>query len=211
MTAPAGPDCERRRPGLLAEPVNSLSSLAFLPGAAVLAVRAQRAGGGDATSDRLVAAALAANGLGSAWYHARFGTLSRWSHDWAMAALLWLLAAGRAGPAARRRLEVGGLAATAITHAALPASGPVVQVVVAATSAAALVGSGWRRPPGAPGGQRVALAGVASIAGAACYAAGRTGSRCCRPDSRLQLHAAWHVLVAVAATALALDLADVRS
>jgi hypothetical protein len=83
--------------------------------------------------------------------------------------------------------------------------------VVAATSAATLVGSRRRRPLREPGGRRVGLAGTASIAGAACYAAGRTGSRCCRPDSRLQLHAAWHVLAAVAATALALDLADARS
>jgi hypothetical protein len=210
-----GPDCERRRPRFPAEPVNAFSSLSFLPGALVLAARAQRntrGNRGDPASDRLLAAALAANGIGSAWYHARFGRLSRWSHDWAIAALLWLLAVGSAGPQARRRLELAGLTASAITQGALPESAPVVQAVVAVSSAVAW-GRTARRDDrwSLMARRRAALAAVASVAGAACYLAGRTGSPCCRPDSRLQPHAAWHLLAAVASTALALDVADARS
>ena len=54
----------------------------------------------------------------------------------------------------------------------------------------------------APGGRRHArvaavLAGTAVVA----YAAGRTGSRLCRPDSPLQAHGLWHVLAAASFTA----------
>jgi hypothetical protein len=40
------------------------------------------------------------------------------------------------------------------------------------------------------------------LAAAVAYAAGRTGSPACRPGSRLQPHAAWHVLSAASAVLL---------
>jgi hypothetical protein len=52
----------------------------------------------------------------------------------------------------------------------------------------------------------VAPAGVFALALAA-YAAGRTGSPLCRPDSLWQYHGAWHVLAALAAGWAALAMA----
>ena len=188
----AGPDCERRRARFPSEPANTLSSLAFLPGAVLVARR----------GDRFVAAALAANGLGSAWYHARYGRASRWGHDWAIAALLWLLTTAALDPGGRRRLDAAGLAATAAAHAALPDAGPVVHAVVGTTSTVATV---WAARRHGLARRRAALVAGALVTGAACYLAGRPRSRWCRPDSLLQPHAAWHVLAAVASTGVALE------
>lgn len=209
MTAvTAGPDCEARRATFPAEPANATSSLAFLPGALLVAARAGRTG--HATSDRLVAGALAANGFGSFWYHARHGRAARLSHDWAIAALLWLLAAGTASHESRRRLEVAGLVATGLTHAAVPSSAPVVHGVVATSATIALARAG-RRDAAPPGSRRRAVVtAVALAAGAVAYLGGRPQARCCRPDSLLQPHAAWHVLAAVSSTAVALDVIERR-
>lgn len=211
MSPPPGPDCERRRDTFPAEPANAYSSLAFLAGAAVLAARAAGPQPGDAGSDRLAAASLAANGLGSFWYHARYGRASRWGHDWAIAALLWMLAVGGAGPRTRRRLEVAGLGATAAVHAALPDSSPIVHAVAITTFAVASARATDPDPGERQKRRRRRLVTTAALAaGGACYVAGRTGSPCCRPDRLLQPHAAWHVLAAVASTGLALDVADRR-
>jgi hypothetical protein len=53
-----------------------------------------------------------------------------------------------------------------------------------------------RRPLGEP--RRWRTAGVWAAAGLVAYAAGRTGSRLCRPESLLQLHGIWHGLSALA-------------
>jgi len=54
----------------------------------------------------------------------------------------------------------------------------------------------------APGGRRKAqVAGLLTGTAVAAYAAGRTGSRVCRPDSPWQAHGLWHVLAAAAFTA----------
>jgi predicted membrane channel-forming protein YqfA (hemolysin III family) len=67
-------------------------------------------------------------------------------------------------------------------------------VVVGVVYAAGLVLSARRQRWSA----WVAPAGVFALALAA-YAAGRSGSPLCRPDSLFQYHAAWHVLTAAAA------------
>ena len=46
--------------------------------------------------------------------------------------------------------------------------------------------------------RRWRAAGAWAAAGLVCYAAGRTGSRICRPESVLQFHGIWHGLSAVA-------------
>jgi hypothetical protein len=76
--------------------------------------------------------------------------------------------------------------------AGLAHDGPIV--VVGVVYAAGLVLSARRRRWSA----WVAPAGVFALALAA-YAAGRSGSPLCRPDSLFQYHGAWHVLSAAAA------------
>lgn len=73
-------DCERIRPGLIGQPANTASSLAFIAAAVPLWRR---------PAWRTVAVALAFEGVGSVAYHGPGGRTSKFVHD----AGLWLLAA----------------------------------------------------------------------------------------------------------------------
>lgn len=179
MSTPAMPhvacgDCERVRPGLIGQPANTLSSLAFVA-AAVPVWRAAdreadrdagRDAGRDAVDDgpagrvgdpvadgaaavgawRAVALASVAAGLGSVGYHGPGGALGKSVHDVGVGALAVAL--------------VGALA------------------------------SDRRRP------SRAALA-VGAAAGL-LHLTSRTGGPLCRPDSPWQGHAGWHLLAATA-------------
>jgi len=75
-------DCERLRAGWPAQPVNTISALAFV----VVAVWLWRSG-------RRVAAILSgAVGVSSAWFHADPSGASSWAHDIALYALVALAA-----------------------------------------------------------------------------------------------------------------------
>jgi hypothetical protein len=158
-------DCERIRPGLLKQPVNAATSLAYLAAAAGITVPAWRSSGVHRTALGWYAASLAAAGIGSVAYH---GPQPWWAgtvHDTSLAASLAgaVLVAGTARPATlpllRRQLRT-----------VLP------------------------------------LVGLSGLA----YGAGRSGSRWCDPDSRLQLHGLWHALSAASALALAWKSRDTR-
>jgi hypothetical protein len=179
---PAAGDCERIRPGLVAQPVNAASCLAYLGAAGWLWRRLRRSGG--ATPEAAVFCAMvAANGVGGLAFHGPGDRTSHWLHDTALVGTLGAMAVERAGLAA-------GLAGVA---------GVGLAVRPDATNAASLVGGllvagnearRRRRPSGRVGVLLLAAAGVNLVS--------RTGGRCCRPDSVLQGHAVWHVLTAAA-------------
>lgn len=112
----AASDCERIRPGLVAQPVNTVSSLAYCAaGAAVL-----RNGPRSRGRVSLGLAAIAA-GLGSATYHGPGGRAGRAMHDVTAAALAGRIAFALAKPrvgAVRRFVTVGCLTAAVGVHAA---------------------------------------------------------------------------------------------
>jgi hypothetical protein len=87
-----GSDCEALRDGWLGQPINSLSSLAYVVAGAAVA----RSGGPAGP-----AAALAAVGLGSLLYHGPMPPIAELAHDASVIALLVALALvvwrGRAG------------------------------------------------------------------------------------------------------------------
>ena len=145
--------------GLLAQPVNALSSLAFLPAGVLTVVAAVRATGRLRLHLAVYAAALIGVGLGSFAYHGPQPAWAGWAHD-----------------------------------------GSIGLAVVCAILLAATAGTGrtrvWRTGPGRLSAAVFAVALVA-------YVAGRTGSPLCDPDCWIQLHAVWHVLVAVSALAFA--------
>jgi hypothetical protein len=82
-------DCERIRPGLIGQPANTVSSLAFM----AAAVPIWRGATGRRTAWRWVAAALAFESVGSVAYHGPGGRTSKFVHD--VGLLLLLLAFGR--------------------------------------------------------------------------------------------------------------------
>jgi hypothetical protein len=81
-------DCERIRGGVLSQPVNASTSLAYAAAAAGMIVPAKRCGGLHRVVLILYAASLAAVGVGSVAYH---GPQPRWArrvHDGSVAASL---------------------------------------------------------------------------------------------------------------------------
>jgi hypothetical protein len=154
-----GSDCEQAVAGLLTQPVNALSSLAFIPAGVLTVVAALRVTGRLRLHLSVYAGTLIGVGVGSFAYH---GPQPTW-----------------AGP----------------TH-----DGSILLAVVCAILLAATSG----RPHNRVWRTRAGRLSAALVAAAlAAYAAGRTGSPLCDPDSRIQLHAVWHVLIAGSALALA--------
>jgi hypothetical protein len=167
-------DCERLHDGLIAQPVNTASALAYVAVGAWLAGRGLRRSA-QATPARGPAVAfgvaVAAAGIGSVDYHGLGSPAARLLHDGGLYAVVgfvaWTEATRRVGRARRAGNGV-----------------PWIALV-----------------PGRRGAYLAALA--ATAAGAACWWAGRTASRWCNPDSLLQGHAAWHLLGAAALAAWA--------
>ncbi len=160
MTHIATSDCERCREGLVAQPVNTASSLAYVAAGAAIAGRGGR-------WNRVIGAVAVATGLGSVAYHGPGGRWGKRAHDWSIATLAAALVADALSPGGRLR---------------------------PATRRAPVVGE-WRRRARAT---RPWLAVLLLASAIGAHAASRTGGPLCRPDSRLQGHAAWHVFSAAA-------------
>jgi len=189
MTHAAVADCERIRPGPLAQPVNALSSLAFVV-AGVPLVR----GRGRVT--RALGWAALATGLGSVAYHGPGTALGRYAHDASLIALLVLMALDDTERATGRTPPPGGLIVVPVVAAlgALPALTDVAQPAAGAVAVVAGIARSWRVRDGARPRAGLALLG----AGALLQALGRTGQPLCEPGSWLQPHAAWHLAAAAA-------------
>ncbi|HEX6310431.1 MAG TPA: hypothetical protein VF152_02255 [Acidimicrobiia bacterium] len=123
---PAAGDCERLGDGFLAQPVNALSSLAYVAVGAELMVRAWRQRSDTWPSIGLGAfgALLTVEGVGSVGFHGPGGGISHRLHDLGIGGTLAFVAATevvalvrRPRRRARRRLVIGAVllgAATAI-------------------------------------------------------------------------------------------------
>jgi hypothetical protein len=181
-------DCERCRAGVVSQPVNTLSSLAYVAVGADLLRRRE--------PDRAFAWAVIGVGVGSVAYHGPGGVAGRWLHDATLLSMLGLLVAsdltvhdGRRLP---RRVVAGVVAgASALAH---PSTSDRTQLAVGAGALAAetrrIVRGNRRREP--------AVSGPLLASGLALHVLGRTGRPWCRPESIVQPHAAWHVLSAAA-------------
>jgi hypothetical protein len=119
-------DCEAIRPGLVGQPANTVSSLAFVV-AAVPIARAARRRGRPAWS--AVAIATAVEGLGSVAYHGPGGRWAKRLHDGGIVALVAALgvAVGQEGrrPLAGRPVTAGLATTAAALHALSRTGGPL--------------------------------------------------------------------------------------
>lgn len=88
----AASDCERIRPGLVGQPANTLSSLAFVAAAVPIARRARAARSAAWTA---VAASAAVEGLGSVAYHGPGGRSAKALHDAGLVALVTTMGIAR--------------------------------------------------------------------------------------------------------------------
>lgn len=185
-------DCERCRPGLISQPMNAASSLAYVA-VGVATLRSYRP---RDPIETVVGWSTIAAGIGSIAFHGPGGPASRLTHDAAVISLLSSI--GLADISRRADLDVRWPVASIV---------PIVSVAVARSrlngaaqaiaGAAAVIGEVARvRAKGrwATVGDR-AIA-PAAVVGATTHLLGRTGGPLCRPESMLQPHALWHVTTA---------------
>src|SRR5829696_2692610 len=109
----AASDCEEIHPGRIAQPANTLSSLAFVVAAVPIARAARRRG---RPAWLAVAAAAAVEGAGSVAYHGPGGRSSKQLHDAGLVALAATLtvAVVRDGTPVHPRPWTAGLTAAAV-------------------------------------------------------------------------------------------------
>lgn len=208
MSARGGPgrvvaasDCEALRDGWITQPANTASSLAYVGVGAGLALEARDRPPEVQRSARTAAVALAAVGLGSVAYHGPGGALGRRLHDATIVAATGFLALGdvqrvrrrpRPGPRELAAFAAGGLAATG------PRTSLAAQAVVGGVAAVAEGAAWWTDAPGSRARRLRTWATALWLLGGTAQGTGRTGGPACRPDGRLQVHAGWHVLSALA-------------
>jgi hypothetical protein len=192
-------DCERCRPGLVSQPMNTASSLAYaVAGAGLLAV-ARRRPMRRRPATTTLGWSLVAVGAGSIAYHGPGGVVGRWAHDASLLAMTGLIALADVHEelgTAPAPAEVAAVSAVAAV-AAHPCTSGAAQVATAAGALGAEIHRAIALGD-ADGGRHGVLATALFAAGLVLQVLGRTGRPLCRPDSRLQAHAAWHVLSAAA-------------
>jgi len=221
-------DCEQIGDGVLRQPVNTVSSAAFVLAGIWLLTRTLHTPPG--WRRRLMAFALAVilAGLGSIAFHGVSVRGARALHDLGTAAVPLVLIAQRTDDLTRlsrlpRTTWPLTLTALLLTGAAVRAVSPAATGAVQALAVvAAGVLEGRFRLRGKPATgpaldatprRRYLTAAAALSVGLVAYAAGRTGSPVCDPTSLWQGHGLWHLLAAGAATAFgygAYDIAPAR-
>jgi hypothetical protein len=186
----AAADCELIGPGVLGQPVNTITTLAFVVAGAYLL--RQRL--------RWVGIALIATGIGSFLFHGPMPAGSEWVHDVTLAWLILVIAG--IGESWEKWSRLRGLAVVAALFGLVPV---VADPVAAALTAFAVVLILRRDRSVATVGPLV-LIGVVAIIGRL----GATGNPLCDPDSLLQPHGLWHIGAAVGVVwwALSIDSAD---
>ena len=198
-----GSDCEHIGRGLLAQPANTLSSLAYVLSGVMLLLRALAGRPSARLAPVVYAVTVIGVGIGSAAFHGPMPAWGRFAHDLSIAAVLVFVIGYDVAFTRRATVSVGlavfgGLAgACAVVLALWPDTGNALDAVLVAGAVVAEIGA-YRSDAGrAPADGRVWIvaAGVLTI-GAILNALGRTDAPLCEPEAPVQLHAVWHVLTA---------------
>lgn len=173
-------DCERILDGFFAQPVNAVTSIAFVvAGALIVARRPDR---------RMFGLLVGLIGVGSFLFHGPMPYDSEWLHDVTIGWVLGAVILDR-----RRRWLWWAIPVTGMVFALWPAGADPIMVSMA--TVVLIVGA-------ARGIRLKALAAPASVGmlvlGAGIGTMGRSGWPWCEPDSLVQGHAVWHLLAASA-------------
>jgi hypothetical protein len=211
-------DCELIGRGTLHQPVNALSSFAYVVVGLVIAVVAVRRRSVPLASSLVYAVCVAAIGIGSVLFHGPQPAGSRVVHDLPILITLvfvivhdTLLVRGRRGQDPRPASAPTFLAAFAVSAFVVGAAGLIddgVRTVLTAVALLAVVGLEvvvFRRDLRPVRSERerrahraflVAVPTIVALA-LASYVLGRTGSPACDRDSPFQFHGLWHVLTSL--------------
>lgn len=195
----AASDCERCRPGLIAQPVNTVSSLAFVVSGAAL-LRSGRRRDSSTPAETAVGWWAVGAGLGSVAYHGPGTGFGRYLHDASLLGLLGSMAVADAGVVFGRRPPAAVVAAASAVAvvAARPATSMAAQLGFGLTATAAEAARFAAAPASGAERWRRRLEGAVAGAGAVAHLLGRTGGPWCDPSSVVQPHALWHGAMATA-------------
>lgn len=194
-------DCEELGSGLLAQPVNAISSLSYVVVGVVIAVSAVRSGR-ERTNSLVFAGCLAAVGIGSVAFHGPQTSGSQVMHDLPiLITALFILTHDLSVVRPRPRHQLWSFAAASVVATVISIVNPAVAppltgvVVAAVVIVEFVIFRRGLRPIDARRERRiyVAVAAVAAVAGAS-WLLGRSNSPVCDPDSVVQLHGLWHVV-----------------
>jgi hypothetical protein len=198
-----GSDCEHIGGGLLAQPANTLSSLAYVVAGVLLFWRAFAGRSQPRIACVVYAVTVVGVGVGSVAFHGPMPVWGRFAHDLSIAAVLAFVigydVALARGAAVDRGLAVFGsltIVCAAVLAAWPNAANGLDALLVAGALAAEIAAT--RSPAGrAAGDARVWIIGLGLLTiGAVLNALGRTDGPLCNADSPVQLHAIWHVVTA---------------
>lgn len=173
-------DCEAIVHAVLGQPVNSLTTIAFVIGGAVVIVR---------TGHLWIGIASIATGVGSFLFHGPMPSYAQWAHDASIGWLLLVVAAH--GRVWERWAHLPGLLIVAAV-VAIPGTADPLAVGLATVAIVALVVRDASRQTLAPLALLVTVAIIGRL--------GSTGGPLCDPGSIWQPHALWHMGAATAVT-----------
>jgi len=176
----AAADCETIGAGFLGQPVNSLTTIAFVVAGLVVIVRRP--------DRRWVGLGLAATGIGSFLFHGPMLAGSEWAHD---VTLVWLvtIVAGT-GTSWERLTRLPALLFLAVALALVPVMGDPFGVAMTALALVTILIRDHSASAMAP----LLLLGVVAVYGRL----GATAGPLCDPASLFQPHGVWHLGSALA-------------
>lgn len=197
-------DCEAIGGGLVAQPVNDVTSISYVAAGLTLIAKGAPARNSQGSDVLLYGSTLVAVGLGALAFHGPQPAGSQFLHDVPIVALLLFMCLTNAARLGwlRSVAKLYGLALIPIVGvlAAVPTLAPVI---TGAFAVGAIVGEILVYRSRVDGKLRYldSVTAVLLALAAVAYLLGRTDSAICRPDSIWQLHGLWHVLSAAALTA----------
>jgi hypothetical protein len=194
-------DCESIGVGVLAQPVNAFSSLAFVVFGFIVLFSMRAQGQTERVNRLIIAMLMIATGIGSVLFHGPQGPASHFLHDvtilLTMTAIVAMNLAGILEWTERRVLVI--LLSVGIAVSVVLLTWPSSTNVVAGIALAALVGQDIALHRSGSINTRWWIAAVVAMAVALLFfIAGRTGGPLCDSSSLFQGHALWHILAATA-------------
>lgn len=206
-------DCENIGSGLLAQPVNAVSSLAFVVFGVIVLFSISGRESNERSNRLLFGVLMIATGLGSLLFHGPQGGASKYLHDATFLLTFLAIAAmnlsGVLGWSRRRTWAI--LSGAFIVVSTLLLLWPSGTNILAGVAFMALVGVDVALQRCGTVDRRWWYAAVIAMAIAGIFfVAGRTGGPLCDSSSLFQGHALWHLLSATALWAYFLSTTPAR-
>jgi len=194
-------DCEEIHEGLLKQPINAWTSLAFSVVGLLIALSAMKVTGPERTIRVTFGLLLVVTGIGSFLFHGPQPAASHFAHDITFLAAVWFLAVMNLNEAYSWWPGTGWIAfavGTGIMALLLVVFPDTTNILTGITLAALVVADlAIQRRGGVIGGwYGVALGAMVVAVG--LLVIGKSGSPLCDPAGAFQGHGGWHLFAAIA-------------